>query len=125
MFNKAKEMLQQARQPKHGGYNAILKRWPNDDKYRESLSEIGWIEEQIIQCDDLALEDHSSFATREERHRDEKSWVLKLDKEGAQGPMNQRPDFVEAKRELKRLHDEHVTETSEGNTPIHPIQRRI
>ena len=37
--------------------------------------------------------------------------------------MNQRPDFVEAKRETKRLHDEHVKETSEGNTPIHPEQR--
>ena len=42
---------------------------------------------------------------------------------GVQGPQNQRPDFVEAKRELRRLCDEHVTETSEGNTPIHPVQR--
>ena len=24
---------------------------------------------------------------------------------------------------MKRLHDEHVKETSEGNTPIHPVQR--
>ena len=37
--------------------------------------------------------------------------------------MNQRPDFADAKREFKRLHDEHVKETSEGNTPIHPQQR--
>ena len=44
-------------------------------------------------------------------------------KKGAQGPMNQRPDFVDAKREFKRLHDEHVKETSEGNTPIPPRQR--
>ena len=32
--------------------------------------------------------------------------------------MNQRFDFVEAKREMKRLHDEHLKETSEGNTPF-------
>ena len=38
---------------------------------------------------------------------------------GVQGPLNQRPDFVEA----KRLHDVHVKETSEGNTPIHPIEQ--
>ena len=57
---------------------------------------------------------------REERTRNEKKW---LNNEGVQGPLNQRPDFVEAKRELKRLHDEHVKETSERNTPIHPIQR--
>ena len=31
--------------------------------------------------------------------------------------------FFEAKREMKRLHDEHVKETSEGNAPIHPVQR--
>ena len=37
--------------------------------------------------------------------------------------MNQRPDFVEAKQEMKRPRDEHVKETSEGNTPIHLFQR--
>ena len=37
--------------------------------------------------------------------------------------MNQRPDFAEAKQNLKRLHDKYVTETSEENTPIYPTQR--
>ena len=91
--------------------------------HRESLSKVGWTEEQIIQYDELALEDHSDIATRGERDRIEKSWALKFNKEGAQGPTNQRPDLVEANREMKRLHDEHVKETSEGNTPIHPVQR--
>ena len=44
----------------------ILERWHKDDTYCSSLSDIGWIDEQIIQCDDLALEDHSYIATREE-----------------------------------------------------------
>ena len=77
------------------------------------MSTIGWTEEHIVQYDELALEDHSFSATPQERARYGKNW----------GPMNQRPDFVEAKREMKRLHDEHVKETSEGNTPIHPVQR--
>ena len=123
MYCKAKEMLQKARQPKHGGHKMILQRWQKDDKYRKSLSFFGWTEEQIIQDDELALDDHSLIATRGIRDRNEKSWVLKLNDESVQGPMNRRPDFVEAKRELKRLHDEHVKETSEGSTPIHPIQR--
>ena len=100
--------------------------WKDDTimtNYRESLSKIGWTGEQIIQYDELALEDHSDIATRGERDRNEKSWVLKLNEEGAQGPTNQRPDLVEAYREMKRLHDEHVKETSEGNTHIHPVQR--
>ena len=56
----------------------------------------GWSEEQIIQYDELALEDHSYIATRGERPRNDKNSVLELNKEGAQGPTNQRPDFVEA-----------------------------
>ena len=105
MYYKAKELLQKARQPKHGGSKTILERGHKDDKYRKSLSDIGWTEEQLIQYDELALGDHSHIATPKERTRNEKHWVLSLNKEGVQGPLNQRPDFVEAKRELKRLHD--------------------
>ena len=65
MYYKAKEMLQKARQPKHGGYKTILERWHKDDKYRKSLSEIGWTEKQIIQYDELALEDY--FFLQQER----------------------------------------------------------
>ena len=85
-----------ARQPKHGGHKTILERWHNVTNLASRCQKIGWTEEQIIQYDELALEDHSYIATRGERDRNEKSWVLKLNKEGAQGPVNQRPDFVEA-----------------------------
>ena len=91
--------------------------------FRKYLSDVGWAEEQINQYDKIALEDHSKIATPKERTRNEKNRVLSLNKEGAQGPLNECPVFVEAKRELKRLLDEYVKETSEGNTPIHPIQR--
>ena len=84
MYYKAKEMLQKARQPKHGGYKTFLDRWHNDDKNRESLSKIVWTEEQIIQYDELSLEYHFYIATRGERDRNERSWVLKLNNEGAQ-----------------------------------------
>ena len=73
-------MLQKARQPKHGGYKTILERWHKDDKYRESLSKTGWTEEQIIQCDELALENHSYIATREERNRNEKKLCTHVEK---------------------------------------------
>ena len=49
-----------------------------DDKYRKTLSEIGWTEEQIIQYDELALEDHRYTATWEEGDRKENNWVLKF-----------------------------------------------
>ena len=53
---------------------------------------------KIVQYDELALEGHSKIATTEERTGNEKNWVLKLDEEGVQGPLNQRSDFEEAKR---------------------------
>ena len=64
------------------------------------------------------MEEHFDNATKGERTHDENNWVLKLNNEGVHGPTHQRPDFVEAKREFKRLHDEHLKETSEGNTPL-------
>ena len=84
MYYKAKEMMQKAREPGHGGQESILESWLKDDDYRKSLSEIGWTEEQIIQYDELALEDHTYIATRGERDRNEKSWVLKLNTEDDQ-----------------------------------------
>ena len=93
MYYKAKDMLQKASQPKHGEYKTILERWHNGDQHRKSLSEIGWIDQQNFQYDELA--------TREEGDRNEKSWVLMLNK-GAQGPTNQRSDFVEVTREMKK-----------------------
>ena len=40
IYYKAKDMLQKARQPKHGGCKTILERW-HDDQHRKSLSKIG------------------------------------------------------------------------------------
>ena len=54
-----------------------------------SLCQILGIEEQMIQYDAIASEDHSYVATRQERNRNGKYWKTSLNKEGIQGPMNQ------------------------------------
>ena len=41
------------------------------------------------------------IATPKERARNEKNWVLSLNDEGVQGPMSQRPEFSEAKKNSK------------------------
>ena len=56
----------------------ILDRWYKDDKYRKSLSDIGWNEEGAMQYDKIALENHSYTATSKERSRNEKPWNLSL-----------------------------------------------
>ena len=79
MYYKAHETVKQARKHKHG-YKNILYRW--NDKYRKSLSDIVWIEGGKIKYDEIALEDHSDVATREERSRNEKSWTLSIECRG-------------------------------------------
>ena len=116
MNNETHEMLKKARKR---GYKNILDRW-NNDKYSISLSDIGWTEEQIIQYDEIALEDHSNVATKQEGSRKEKSLKLSLNAEGIQGPLKQRCDFKEAKQTCKRLYHEYTAITGSGNKPILP-----
>ena len=47
-------------------YKTILERWFYDGKYRKSVSDIGGMSKVWLQCDKIALEDHTYTATREE-----------------------------------------------------------
>ena len=58
-------------------------------------------------------EAHIYVATRAERIQNSKHWILTLNAEGPQEPLNQRPDVAQAKKERKRLHDEHLARTQE------------
>ena len=67
--------------------------------------------------------DHSYKATKEQRSRNENSWKLSLNAEGANGPLDQRDDFKDAKETCKRLYHEHTAIDGCGNTPIPPQQQ--
>ena len=121
---KAKEILQKARQEKHGSHSSILARWTNDCKYRESLSDIGWTQEHIMLHHRIAFENHSYVATKAERIRNSTHWILTLNKEGGQQPLHQRHDFAQAKRECKKLHDEHMAKTQQDYRTI-PRRQQI
>ena len=84
---------------------------------------LGGLRSRLFSMTNLHWTTNPTLQQQRKRTRNEKTWAISLSKEGVQGPLNQRPDFVEAKREIKRLHDEHVKETSEVNKPINPIQR--
>ena len=53
-----------------------------------------------------------------ERIQNTKHWVLRFNPYGAHQPRNQRPHFAQAKREGKRMHDEHVKKTQQEYRPI-------
>ena len=114
MYCQAKQMLEKARQGKHGGHPTIPSRWYGDEEYEKSLSAIGWKEHHIMLHDRIALEKHICIATRAERIENSKHWILTANAEGGtQQSLNQRPDFAQAKRECKRLHDEHLARTQQ------------
>ena len=46
------------------------------------------------------------------------NWVLRLNQDGAQQPLKQLLIFAQAKRECKRMHDEHVKKTQQEYRPI-------
>ena len=106
-------MLKKARQRKHGGHPTILSRLYASESYRNSLYAIGWREKRIMLYGRIALEKHIYVATRAERIQNSKHWILTIHAEGPQQPLNQRPDFAQAKRECKLLHDGHLARTQE------------
>ena len=114
MYYQARQMLQKARQGKYGRHPTILSRWYGDADYRKSLSAIGWKEHHIMLYDRIALVKHLYVATEAERIQNSKHWTLTLNADGGtQQSLNERPDFAQAQRECKRLHDEHLARTQE------------
>ena len=101
MYFKAHDLLRNVRSNNNGNSKTILDRWHDNDKHRKSLSDIGWIEEQIIQYDAIALEDHSCVASWQERSRKEKSWTVPLNAEGIQVPLNQRSDYYRSAAKMQ------------------------
>ena len=117
-YYQANQMLKKAHQKKQGSHPTILARWYASETYRTSLSLIGWKEKDIMLFDRIALEKHFHLATRAEGIQHSKHWILTLNKDIPQEPLNQRPDFAEAKRECKRLHDEHLARTQHDHRKI-------
>ena len=103
MYYQAKQMMKKARQKKHGNHTTILSRWYAGETYRTSLSRIGWKEKDKMLYDRIALEKLFYVATRAGRIQNSKHWILTLNSEGPQEPLNQRPDFAQAKRECKTI----------------------
>ena len=117
LFNcHAKQMLKIAPQGKHGRHPTIISRWYADEEYRKSLSAIGWREHHITLYDRIAVEKHIDIATRSGRILNSKHWILTKNAEGPQFPLNQRPDFAQAKRECKRLDPTKIQDHSSQST---------
>ena len=93
----------------------VRKSTENTQRY---CHEIGWKEKDIMLFDRIVLEKQLFVAKRAERIQNSKHWILTLNAKGPRQPLNQRPDFAQAKRECKRLHDKHLAKTQQDNRTI-------
>ena len=57
---------------------SILARWHSDCRYRDSVTRIGWTEQDIMLFDRFALGKHSYVATTAERIRHPEHWIRNL-----------------------------------------------
>ena len=88
--------------------------------YRDSQTNVGWDENVCAAYDVIASEDHSYIATRWERSRNENSWKLVLNSEGANGSVDQPDDYKEAKKNCDWLYKEYAAAARNVKTRIHP-----
>ena len=123
MYHQARQMLKRARQKKHGRHPTIISRWYADEEYTKSLAAHNIGELQIMLFERIALEKHHCTATKAEIIQNTKHWVLYLNPDGPQKPLNQRPEFTRAIKECKRLQDAHLARTQQSYRPIHPSQQ--
>ena len=81
--------------------------WIRDQEKQQSWSQARWREHHIILDDRIVLEKPQGH-----EFRFASNWILTANSEGGtQLPLKSRPDFAQANRECKRLHDEHLTRT--------------
>ena len=114
MFYRAKQMLEKARQSKHG-HPTILSRWFEQEGYQKSLAEHNVGEKEVMLFDRIAFERHDFSATRAERLQNAKHYA-----DGHQKPLRQRPEFAAALRQCFKMQDAHLAETQPSLRPIRP-----
>ena len=82
------------------GHKSIQDRFLRCATYRQSQLNIGWTEEHCARLDEIDAEGRAYIDTAAERARRENTWILELNSSGPNGPMNQREDYKEAKKNV-------------------------
>ena len=118
--DKAKQRLKKARQKKHGSRPTVISRWYADGDYGTSLAEHNIGEKEVMLFDRIAFERHDFSATKAERLQNAKHWILRLNADGPQKPLRQRPEFAVALKQCLKMQDAHVVETQQSLRPIRP-----
>ena len=111
-------MLKKARQSKHGSHPTILSKWYDQEEYRNLLADHNIGEKEVMFFDRIAFEKHDFSTSRAERLQIAKHWILRLNADGPQKPLRQRPEFAVASKQCLKMQDAHLTETQQSLRPI-------
>ena len=95
-----------------------VKQLISEEGDKDSLTRIEWTEKDIMLFDRIASENHKYVATRAERIRHSEQWILQMNQDGPQQPLNEQPDFAQTKTECKKLLDEYMAITSRNTEPF-------
>ena len=66
------------------------------------------------------MKDTTFLLRRAERLQNAKHWILRLNADGPQKPLRQRPEFAVALKQSLEMQDAHLTETKQSLRPIRP-----
>ena len=88
--------------------------------YRSSQTNIGWTYEFRKHLDELAKEEHSYVATRQERERYEKVWAISLNSQGPTRPIRSRADLPAALRKFREVKQEAAEAGHQFNPIVQP-----
>ena len=118
-------MLEKARQEKHGNHPTILSRWYEQEGYRKSLGGAQCWRKRIMLYDRIALKRRDCTATRAERRQNTIHRFLRLNADGPQKLLRQRPEFADASRQCLKMQDAHLAETEQTLIPTRPQHQRV
>ena len=69
----------------------------------------------------VSLSKDTTFsATKAKRLQNAKHWILRLNADGRQKPLRQRPEFAVALKQCLKMQDAHLAETRQSFRPIRP-----
>ena len=119
-FFKTKQMLKKARQEKHGSHPTILSRRNAQEKYWDSMTKHEIHEREVMFFDRIARERHDYTATSAERVLSAEHWILRLNTDGFQMSLRQRPEFVFALQQCLKMQHAHLAETQQSLRSIRP-----
>ena len=92
----------------------------NKKNTEKSLAEHNIGDKEVMLFDRIALERHDCAATRPERLQNAKYWILRLNADGHQKPLRQRPEFAVALKQCLKMQGAHLAETQQSLRPIRP-----